>query len=112
MQRLERPRLPESVFPSEPQGGLAANRVAQVLELQTVRVDGLELDSLDAVVPAELNDGVDAVPGIVEEERAFAADRLEFVALGERGGAVEGGEHVPGKAQRSVEHPVRARRAV
>ena len=72
----------------------------------------LELDPLDVSSPAQLDHRVHAVPGVVEEERALASDRLELVALRERGGAIEGGEHVAGKPQRAVEDPVRSRRPV
>src|SRR3954465_3778475 len=102
VQRLERTRLSERVLSPEEQLGLAADRVAQVLELQPVRVHVLELDLLDLSSPAQLDHRVQAVPGIVEEERALASDRLELVALRERGGAIEGGEHVAGKPQRAV----------
>ncbi len=40
-------------------------------------------------VAAKLDHRVDAVPRVVEEERAFAADRLELVAAGHRRAAVE-----------------------
>src|SRR5213592_2175713 len=80
VQRLERTSLTQRVLASEQQLGLAADRVAEVLELQPVRIDGLELDPLAAVVPAKLDDRVHAVPRVVEEERALAADHLELVA--------------------------------
>src|SRR5215475_6409070 len=112
VQRFERSRLPDSVLSPEQQVGLTADRVAQVLELEPVRVAGLELDPLDATVPAELDDRMVAVPGIVQEERALAADRLELVALHERSAAVEGGDDVAGEAKRPGEDPVGPRRAV
>ena len=55
--------------------------------------------------------GAIAVPRIVEEQRAFAADRLELVVVRQRGAAMEDREHVAGKAKRPGEHPVGARRA-
>src|SRR5579864_9064114 len=93
VQRLKRPGLAHRVLSAEQRLCLAADRVAEVLKLDPVRVDALELDALDAAVPPQLDHRVDAVPGIVEEERALAADRLELVAVRQRRAAVEGGEH-------------------
>ena len=47
---LEGACLRHRVLASEEQGLLAADRVGQVLELETVRVGGVELDSLDLAV--------------------------------------------------------------
>ena len=68
----------------------------------------LELDPLDVPVPAQLDHRVQAVPGIVEEERALAADRLELVALRHRRAAVEERDHVAGEMKRAAEDPVGA----
>ena len=68
MQRLERPRLRERVLAAEKQLAAAANNVADVLDLELIRVGGLEFDALDAVVAAELDCGAIAVPRVVEEE--------------------------------------------
>src|SRR5207248_5505163 len=88
VQRLERARLSERIVTAEEQLALAADRVAEVLELEPVRVLWLDLDPLDTALAAELDHRHGAVPRIVEEERAFAADRLELVALDHRGAAV------------------------
>ena len=48
VQRLDHARLRERVGAAEQRLGLAADRVAQVLELEPVRVDRLDLDPLDA----------------------------------------------------------------
>ncbi len=100
----------DRVLASEQQLGLAADGVAHVLELEPVGVLPRELDPLDAVAAAHLDHRHIAVPRIVQEERAFAADRLELVAVRHRGPAVEGREHVVREAQRPGEHPVGARR--
>src|SRR5262245_52265785 len=68
----------------------------------------LELDPLDSAVASELDHRLDAVPGIVEEERAVASDRLELVTLGKSRPAVELCDDVTGKAHRTGENPVGA----
>ena len=55
---------------------------------------------LDAVVPTELDDGLVAMPRVVEEERPLAPDRLELVAFRQARAAVEEREHVSGKPHR------------
>ena len=60
-------------------GSSPADRVAQVLELEPVRVDGLELDPFHLVSPPQLDDRRAAVPRVVEEERSFRADHLQLV---------------------------------
>src|SRR5437879_3962218 len=55
VERVECPRLPEGIGPAEQRLALAPDRVAQVLELQLVRVGTLELDPLDATVASNLD---------------------------------------------------------
>ena len=57
----------------------------------------LDLDPLHLAVAAKLDHRVAGVPGIVEEERPIAPDRLELVSLGERRPAVEQPKTSPGK---------------
>ena len=93
MERLERSRLSDCVVAAEEKRRFSSDRVGQVFELEPVRVDE-ELDSFDLSVATQLDHRRSAVPGIVEEERSLAADRLELVTLGEAGTAVELGEDV------------------
>src|SRR5690348_3134946 len=109
VERLERPRLAERVLAAEQELRLAANGIAHVLELEAIRVLRLELDALDGAVAAQLDHGVDAVPGVVEEERSLAADRLQLVPLRQRGAAVERRDDVVREAQQPGERPVGAR---
>src|SRR5437764_4291069 len=51
---------------------------------------------------------MDAVPGIVEEQRALATDGLQLVARRERRATVEGGEDIAGESQRPREDPIGA----
>src|SRR3954447_13673693 len=82
VQRFERPRLAERILAAEQQLALAADRVAHVLELELVRVRVVHLDPFGVVPASRLDARVVAVPRVVEEERALAADCLELVALG------------------------------
>ena len=108
VQRLERPRLSDRVLAPEQQLPLPADRVRHVLELEPVGVDRLELDPLDLVPVPHLDHGHAAVPGVVEEERALAADHLELVAPRQRGAAIELREHAALEPHRPHEHPVGA----
>src|SRR5262249_8982386 len=110
VQRPESARLADCVLAAEQQLALTADRGADVLELQPVGVRVLELDPLDAVVMPHLDDGLVAVPRVVEEERALAPNRLELVAVHEGGAAVERRDHVAGEPQRPGEDPIGARR--
>src|SRR2546423_889544 len=107
MERLERARLGDRVLAREQELAFAADRVADVLELEPVRIRRPDLDLLDLTVAPQLDPRVLRMPRIVEEERALAADRLELVPLGRRGSAVEDSEHVAREAQRAREEPVR-----
>src|SRR5262249_58185876 len=84
--------------------------VPEVLDLQLIRVHVVELDSVHSPVASKLDHRHDAMPGIVEEERAVAPDRLELVTLGQGGPAVELSEDVARKAHRAGEDPVGAAR--
>src|SRR5256885_428743 len=88
-QRLERACLADRILSPEQKLVFAADRGAHVLELEPVRVDWLELDALQLGGASVLDHRNLAVPRIVEEERAFAADHLELVALRQGGAAVE-----------------------
>ena len=61
--------------------GLPANRVAEVLGLEPIRVDVLELDPFDSIAAPQLDHRLEAMPRIVDEERAFGPDRFELVTL-------------------------------
>src|SRR5262249_44369843 len=112
VQRLERAHLTERVLAPEQRLRLAADRVAEILELEPVRVEPLDLDPLDPAAAAQLDAGVEAVPRVVDEERALAPERLELVALAERRAAVEQPDDVAREAHRRREHPVGAGRPV
>src|SRR6266511_2723583 len=99
MERLEHARLGERILAPEQRLGLAADRVAQVLELEPVRVGDVELDSLGPAVSPHLDPRALAMPGIVEEQRPLAPDRLELVPLGERRPAVEQREYAVREAK-------------
>src|SRR5262249_51522328 len=87
--RLARPRGPEesldhaclsdSVLPAEQRPALAADGIAEVLQLEAVRICRRELDPLHAVVPPQLDDRPFRLPGIVKEDRALGADRFHLV---------------------------------
>src|ERR671935_1562368 len=81
IERLDRARVADGVVPAEQRLVPAADRVAQVLELEPVGVLGVEVDALDGAVAAQLDHRPARVPRIIEEERAVLADRLELVAL-------------------------------
>ena len=81
VERLDRARLAERVLAPEERLGPAADRVARILELEPVRVDGIELDPLDSFA-VELEHRLAGVPRVVEEDRALLADRLELVRSG------------------------------
>src|SRR5579862_7766715 len=81
VQRLQYTRLAERVVAAEQRLRLAADRVAEVLQLEPVRVRVRKLDPLDLVSAAQLDHRLRAVPRVVEEDRALAADRLELVAV-------------------------------
>src|SRR5437868_688009 len=87
MQRPEHPGLPERVVTAEEELALAADRVADVLEFEPVGVHRIEIDPLNASLAPELDARRDAVPRVVEEDRALAADRFQLVALRHRGAA-------------------------
>src|SRR5262249_42190907 len=91
--------------------GFAADRRAEVLQLQPVRVGRLELDPLDPIVPPQLDHRHPAMPGIVEEERSFGTDHLQLVPVGKAGPAVELRDHVAGEAQQPRKAPARTGRA-
>src|SRR3954451_6329073 len=82
VQRLERARLADRIPPPEQQLRLPAGGGADVLELEAVRVLMLHIDRLDALRAAFLDVRLIAVPWVVQEERALAADRLDLVPLG------------------------------
>ena len=95
-------RLGNGVLSPEKERRLAADGVAQVLELEPVGVDRLELDPLDAVVAAQLDHRLIAMPRVVEEQRPLGPDRLELVALRHTRPAVEERVDVP---RRSASRP-------
>src|SRR6188472_1261908 len=76
---LDRAGLTQGVVAAEEERGVAGDRVGEVVELQAVGVRRVEPDLLDAVVPSQLDDGLVAMPRVVEEERSLGPDRLQFV---------------------------------
>src|SRR5712664_70444 len=110
MQRLKYPGLCDGVVAAEEQRAIAADRVAEVFDLEPVRVDQIELDPLDPSRTAKLDARHRAVPRIIEEQRALAADGLQLVALRHRGAAVEYGHHVARETEHPGEDPVGPRR--
>src|SRR5207249_7271511 len=109
--RIDHPRLTDGVLAPQERIGSAPNSVAEVLELEPIRVDRLDLDPLHPGVATKLDHRLDAVPWIVEEERPIAPDRLELVTFGQGRPAVELGEDVAGEPHRACEDPVGAARA-
>src|SRR5689334_16194910 len=103
---FDRPRVPDGVVATQHQLRLAADRLADVLELEAIGVDGLELDPLRLTPAAELDHGLARVPGIVEEQRSLAPNRLELVPRRQRGATVEEAEDVAWEPQRAGEDPV------
>src|SRR5438093_12605225 len=101
MQRFHDPGLCDRVFATEEQLAIATDRVAEVFDLEPVRVDRIELDPLDASRTAELDARHLAVPRIVEEQPALAADGLQLVALRHRRAASRWGHPV----SRGTEQP-------
>src|SRR5207302_885169 len=67
VQRLDHARVAGGVLAAEKRLGAAADRVAQVLELEAVRVRALDLDSLHLAVAAELDHRAPDVLRVVEE---------------------------------------------
>src|SRR5437588_1335765 len=111
VQRLDHARVVGGVLAAEKRLGAAADRVAQVLELEAVRVRALDLDSLHLAVAAELDHRAPGVPRVVEEERALLADRLELVARRQDEPAVDLAEDVVGEAEGPGERDVDTARA-
>ena len=89
MQRFEGPSLCDSVVAAEEQLPIATDRVTEIFELELVGVDEIQLDPLDPSPTAELYARHLAVPRIIEEEGALAADGLQLVALRHGGTGVE-----------------------
>src|SRR6185503_12460015 len=102
--------LGHRVVAAEEQLAIATDRVAEVFELEPIRVDELDLDPLDLPRAAELDARHPAVPRIIKKERALAADGLELVALRHRRAAVEQGHHVTREAEHAGEDPISPRR--
>ena len=75
---------------------------SEIFHLELVRIGRLHGDPLDAAVPPELDHGVLAVPGIVEEERALRADRLELVAVRRHVAQSNSASTSPGKRSEPV----------
>jgi len=111
VERLECPGLRDRVVATEQQLALAPDRVAEVLELEPVGVGQRDLDALDRSITADIDSRGDAVPWIVEKQRALAADHLELVADGHRGSAVEEADDVARKAEHAREDPIRTGRS-
>ena len=99
---------------SRPSRSSASPRIASLTFSSSRRYESssLELDALDAAVAPQLDHRDDAVPRVVEEERALAADRLQLVPVRQRGAAVERRDHVVREAQQPAEDPVGAGRPV
>src|SRR5207247_4266626 len=83
----------------------------QVVQPEPVRIRALDLDPLHLGAAAQLDHRAPRVPGVVEEERALLADRLQLVALRQDEPAVELPEDVAGEAERRGELHVDAARA-
>ena len=108
---------------ARPSRGARSPRIGgrHVLELELVRVRAIDLDAIErAVGAAQLDQRLDAVPRVVQEQRALGADRLELVARRQVEAAVERGQHVAREAQHAgeaavdavaAEHLLAARRA-
>src|SRR5437588_9424 len=103
VQRLDDARVSDPVLATEQRLGTAADRVAQVVQLEPIGVRPVDLDPLDLTGTAELDHRAPCVPGVVEEERALLADRLQLVALRQDEPAVELPEGVAGEAERRGE---------
>src|SRR5262249_28682191 len=104
IESLEHARLSQRVLAAQQRLGLAPDRVAQVLELQAVRIRWSDADFLSASRGSNLDSRRDPpVPWIIEEERTRAADDLELVNL--RGVEARGqlGQDAAGKEHRSRE---------
>src|SRR2546427_6188836 len=111
MQRFEGPGLRDSVVAAEEQLAIATSRVTEIFELESVGVDEFEFDPLDPSLTAELYARHLAVPRIIEEERALAADGFQLVALRHGGTAVEEGHHGASEPEHAGEDPVGPRRS-
>src|SRR5947209_1093116 len=68
VQRLDHARVAGGVLAAEKRLGAAADRVAQVLELEAVRIRALDLDSLHLAVAAELDHRAPGVPRVLAYE--------------------------------------------
>jgi hypothetical protein len=82
MERLDCAHLTDSVLAPQERIRSAPDRVAEVLDLQPIRVGVLDLDPLESAVASQLDHRLDAMPWIVDEERPVTADRLELVTFG------------------------------
>ena len=112
VQRLERARLAERVVAAEQQLALAADRVADVLELEAVGVLALELDPLDAC-----RRGAARSPGSLQCHGSSRKSEpsLPIASSSSRSGSAvpqsKSRDHVAGKRSVAVEDPVGAGRA-
>src|SRR2546421_11920783 len=73
VQRLDDARVSDPVLATEERRGAAADRVAQVVQLESVGVSRVDLDPLHVGPAAELDHRAPRVPRAVEEERALLA---------------------------------------
>src|SRR3979490_1509950 len=106
VQSFKHPGLRDCVVAAEEQLAIATDDVAEVFELEPVRVDRIERDPLDPSRAAELYPRHFAVPRIIEEQRPLAADGLQLVALGHRGTAVEHGHHTAQEPEHAGEDTI------
>ncbi len=98
---------------ARPSRGSRSPRIAAAMSSSSSRYGFRRSTSIAlerAVGAAQLDQRLDAVPGVVEEQRALGADRLELVARRQVEAAVERGQHVAREAQHGGEAAVHAAR--
>src|SRR5215208_4657270 len=108
VERFDRTSLPDGVAAAEQQRRAAANRVADILELEPIGVRRRDLDPLRSRLASKLDAGHMNVKRIVGEQASLLADELELVSERHDEAAVEVHNDIGGETERCDEDDVDA----